>query len=381
MTHRQTNLRVAFITNLAPHYRRPLFEELNRRLEVDFYFFSAGQERYLSSEMKHQQGAYRTVPLRRLRVGHQTITPGLIRHLHQDRYDVVVKCLNGKLMVPFVQAITRARGLPLVVWTGMWYHPRRPFHRLTRPLTYQVYRNADAIVTYGEHVRDYIADIPGVHPEKIFVAGQAVDGSSFATSPNQPPRSRSADVVYIGQLEERKGLDYLLDAFSSLSNPDARLLLIGTGSRDEHVKARSSSDPRIRLVGHVPQEELPEVLRAARCPVLPSVTGEHGREPWGLVVNEAMHSSLPVIASSAVGAAAGRLVVDGRNGFIVPERDSTHLARAIGRLLDDPALACSMGDTASQDVRRFNFESMADAFVEACVSAHTQSRESSRVRV
>ena len=57
------------------------------------------------------------------------------------------------------------------------------------------------------------------------------------------------------------------------------------------------------VVGYLPQQRLPETLAGARCLVLPSVTTALDREPWGLVVNEAMHAGVPVIATDAVGAA------------------------------------------------------------------------------
>ena len=66
--------------------------------------------------------------------------------------------------------------------------------------------------------------------------------------------------------------------------------------------------------------------------VLPSIATATFREPWGLVVNEAMNRGLAVIASDQVGAAAGGLVRDGQNGLLVPAGDSASLAAALQRL-------------------------------------------------
>jgi glycosyltransferase involved in cell wall biosynthesis len=118
----------------------------------------------------------------------------------------------------------------------------------------------------------------------------------------------------------------------------------------------------VELVGYVPQDRLPEELARARCLVLPSVTTDLDREPWGLVVNEAMHAGVPVVTTDGVGAAAGGLVQHGRNGFVVPERDAPSLAAAIRRLVAEPQLAGRLGDQARQDVRRFDYPAMADAF-------------------
>ena len=82
-------------------------------------------------------------------------------------------------------------------------------------------------------------------------------------------------------------------------------------------------------MGYVSPEEALTYYATADLFVLPSVTMPTGKEPWGLVVNEAMNQGLPVVATEAVGAAAGGLVQAGVNGFIVPERDSEALAQVI----------------------------------------------------
>ena len=74
--------------------------------------------------------------------------------------------------------------------------------------------------------------------------------------------------------------------------------------------------------GHAPRPrshraELPALYAAADVLVLPSIRTRTFTEPWGLVTNEAMHQGTPVIATDAVGAVAGGLVRDGRNGLVV----------------------------------------------------------------
>ena len=127
--------RVAFVDYFATHYRRRLYEELAQRMDVDFYFFADERERYWNRKIPLvRDGAFRRVELRRVRVLGQSFMPGIVRALSRRRYDAVVKCLNGRLMLPLTFLTCRLRGLPIVVWTGMWYHPQTRVHRLTRPL-------------------------------------------------------------------------------------------------------------------------------------------------------------------------------------------------------------------------------------------------------
>ena len=117
--------RIAFIDYFATHYRKRLYEELARRMEVDFYFFADERERYWNRKIPLvREGDFRRVELRRYRVAGEAVMPGLALALHRRRYDAVVKSLNGKLMLPLVYGASRARRLPFVLWTGMWHHPR-----------------------------------------------------------------------------------------------------------------------------------------------------------------------------------------------------------------------------------------------------------------
>jgi glycosyltransferase involved in cell wall biosynthesis len=108
----------------------------------------------------------------------------------------------------------------------------------------------------------------------------------------------------------------------------------------------------------------------AACDVLvvPSVATRTFREPWALVVNEAMDRGLAVIASDAVGAVAGRLVRDDVNGIVVPAGDSAALAAAIRRLAGDDALRQRLGEQAARDVRAYSYDAWAQGFCEALAS-------------
>jgi glycosyltransferase involved in cell wall biosynthesis len=111
--------------------------------------------------------------------------------------------------------------------------------------------------------------------------------------------------------------------------------------------------------------------------VLPSIQTEIFREPWGLVVTEAMASGTPVITSSQVGIAAAGVVQDGENGFIVPERNASVLGNRLERLLTDESLREKMGDSASEVISEYDYDRMIDGFMSAIQEAlDTQSIDS-----
>ena len=92
------------------------------------------------------------------------------------------------------------------------------------------------------------------------------------------------------------------------------------------------------LEGPADAETLRGLYAGSDVVVLPSIATRDFREPWGLVTNEAFNQGVPVIATDAVGAAAGGLIEHERTGLVVPAGDAEALAGALRRLHDDPAL-------------------------------------------
>jgi glycosyltransferase involved in cell wall biosynthesis len=117
-------------------------------------------------------------------------------------------------------------------------------------------------------------------------------------------------------------------------------------------------------VGPQPPTAVRNFLSAADVVVVPSRRTSTFREPWGLVVNEAMHAGTPVIATDQVGAAAGGLVRNGRNGLVVPSEDPAALAAALRLLRDDPDLRARLGAAAQEDVAPYTFRAWAEGFAE-----------------
>jgi glycosyltransferase involved in cell wall biosynthesis len=136
--------------------------------------------------------------------------------------------------------------------------------------------------------------------------------------------------------------------------------------------------PRARLLGSLPRTQLAVAYAAAEFALLPSIPTPRFREPWGLVCNEAMHQGRVVIASDAVGAAAGGLVVDGETGVVVAAGDADALALAIRRLLADPALRARLGATARRAVGAYTYDAMANGFDRAIAHAFTRAQSRGR---
>jgi glycosyltransferase involved in cell wall biosynthesis len=152
--------------------------------------------------------------------------------------------------------------------------------------------------------------------------------------------------------------------------PTAALVLVGAGSagRSGLGSASGQRNDGVLWLDSVPPSELRNLYAACDVLVVPSIPTRTFREPWGLVVNEAMNRALPVIASDAVGAAAGGLVRDEENGLVVPAGDSAALAAALGRLAAEPALRARLGSKGAQSVRAFSHDAWASGFSAALLT-------------
>lgn len=139
--------------------------------------------------------------------------------------------------------------------------------------------------------------------------------------------------IAVARLAREKRYDVLLDAFGRVapSMPAWDLLIVGDGPMKTEVVQRVARLPpgRVSLVGALPWNDVPACYHASDVLVHAS-----GREPWGVVINEAVASRLPVIATNVCGAAI-ELVRDGVNGVLVPPGDAAAMAEAMTRVADN----------------------------------------------
>jgi glycosyltransferase involved in cell wall biosynthesis len=288
-------------------------------------------------------------------------------------YRAVVCPTGGRLAPVASWAGARRARVPLILWASLWAHPRSAAHTLTYLPLRRLYRSADAVVTYGPHVSAYVR---ARGASNVHVAPQSVDNEFWSSRETVAPRERpwpaeaNTRFLFVGRPAREKGLAVLIEAWraSELRAPASALVLVGVGaglSSFAPSGPRREGDAGIVSVGAVEPQELRNIYAACDVLVVPSIPTRTFREPWGLVVNEAMNRGLPVIASDAVGAAAGGLVRDRANGLVVPAGDSDMLAAAMGQLADDPALRARLGAAAAEDVRAYSNDAWAQGFSEA----------------
>ena len=194
-----------------------------------------------------------------------------------------------------------------------------------------IFRSADGMLGYGERAKEYALHY-GVAPEKWHKRCQAAALPHDYTPetalserlrlavPPEAPR-----YLYVGRLSVEKNLCRLMEAFSVVlkTRPRASLAIIGNGSERSSLELYAKElglNAKDIFLGSKSGKELFDEYAKATCFVLPSIS-----EPWGLVVNEALHYGCPVIVSERCGCVP-ELVIEGKTGLSHKAFDSSDLA-------------------------------------------------------
>lgn len=197
-------------------------------------------------------------------------------------------------------------------------------------------------------------------PASYTIIPNGVDTGHF--TPDAQPLPEFCDgkknILFVGRLEKRKGLKYLLGAYEKVKKemPDCRLLVVGPGTRlrrgyERTVKAKGLKD--VVFLGSVPYDNLPSYYKTCDVFCAPAT----GFESFGIVLLEAMATGKPVVASAIEG--YSDLVSHGGQGLLVPPKDETTLAQALLSLLADKPLCQHMGEQGILHAQGFAWEQVA----------------------
>jgi glycosyltransferase involved in cell wall biosynthesis len=229
------------------------------------------------------------------------VTPGYIWHLLRFRPDALISNEMG-LRTLIALAYGGLFRRPVWVWWGGTLHTERKIGSVKRLVRKCVSRWAGRWISYGQSSTEYLLSL-GVRRDRVLQIQNAVDDRRF--KPSSEPESRLHPrpvLLYVGQLIARKGVDLLLNAASALQREgrEFSLLLVG-GGRDKHLLEQRVKDLGLQNVHFrpaLPPDQMPSVYRSGDVLVFPTL-----EDPWGLVVNEAMLSGLPVLCSKYAGCA------------------------------------------------------------------------------
>jgi 1,2-diacylglycerol 3-alpha-glucosyltransferase len=374
--------RLVIITEIIAPYRVPVFNSLAARGDVDLHVVFLAETdpklRQWTVPKDEIRFSYQVLPSFRLRLGNSNLllNRGLDRALRQVRPDVIV-CGGYNYPSAWRAAFwARERNIPFLLWTESNAADHRGRSTFVEYLKRKYLGMCRGFVVPGEASKSYLQQL-GLPAELIFKAPDAVDNELF-TQGARMARTNLATVrkridvperyfLNVGRFIRAKGVFDLLEAYAKLDEEiraSVGLVFVGEGdAKSELIRRASLIHPgTVKVSLFVQKEQLAEFYALADAFVFPTHS-----DPWGLVVNEAMASGLPVIASNVAGCVSD-LVEDGWNGFIVPVSDVRRICSSMELLAKGNDLRGQMGERSLQRIQEYSPEACAAGIAKAAFS-------------
>jgi alpha-maltose-1-phosphate synthase len=224
-----------------------------------------------------------------------------------------------------------------------WNMPYTPVHPWLMA-NEEAEANEATLITVPSHFVKQTFINQGTDESKIRVVPYGVSLQEF--HPVDAPKDDTFRLVFVGQFSLRKGVPYLLEAFKAFNHPKKELIVVGNVAEDIKPLINSIGTDHVKFVGIVPRNSVKQYLSAANALVLPSI-----EEGLALVQAQAMACGCPIIATPNTGSET--LFENGREGLIVPARNSSALTEAFIKLADDPNLRHAMSLASLEKVKGF----------------------------
>ena len=360
--------KVAIVAPTCFYYQEPIFRELaaHPRINLTVYFCSKEalnardvqklyrsssswglEEEFLSGYKYKFLANYSPVPSY-LRWPAGLMNPGILRELSINRPDAVIimgwnnptwwmallGCLFLKIPILYMTDANVQAEISQRLWKALF--KKIVLGKVFFPVT-------TGFLSSGK-ANDILYEYYGVSKEKVVPFAYSMVHQSFLPVAEElgPQRSLlraqlgipqdSFVVLYCGRFVKQKGALDLLKAYIQIDSPKTELILVGDGEFRPPLETFVAENKlkSVCFYGFRDRTEIGKFYAISDVLVLPS-----WRETWGMVVNEALCFSLPVIVSDQVGA-RDDLVIDGYNGFTFPVGDTSALAGSIRRLMEMP---------------------------------------------
>ncbi len=277
-----------------------------------------------------------------------------IIHLHEPMAPILPLCV-----------LEFSKSVNIGTFHASYSHQR--LYTLAHPIIKRWHKRLHGAIAVSPAARRYVNN---AFPADYKIIPNGIDVDHFANHLDPWPQFQDGktNILFVGRLEKRKGLKYLLEAYSKLKwdLPDIRLIVVGPGQPDRDsfriLGARSLRD--VEFMGKVSYDDLARYYATADIFCSPAT----GAESFGIVLLEAMASGKPVVASEIEGY-QGILTHD-QEGLLVPPKDPEALSDALAQLIKNPELARRLGASGRQTVEKYRWSVVASQvadYYETCL--------------
>jgi glycosyltransferase involved in cell wall biosynthesis len=370
-------IRVAIISPEPTPYRAPLFDRISAREDIELSVVYASRSlagRGWDGRLDHPAHFLRgtLIPGAGRLVRHDyPLTPGVIPLLRRIGPEVVVVSGWSTFAAQAALVWCRLHGIPYVLLVESHDRgPRAGWRRAVKDAVVpRIVRGAAGVLAVGSLSRESMI-ARGAPPETVGIFANTIDVAGFQRRAADLGESRAdlrarlglepddVAVLTVARLVPEKGLNILVRA-AAAAGPGVKLVVAGEGPERRSLEDLSRTlSARVVFVGELPWERIVEAYVASDVFALLS-----SRETWGVVVNEAAATGLPLVLADGVGAAPD-LLRDGENGYLVPAGDAAAAARALAALAGDALLRRRFGEFSRRIVSTWGYEASIEAFVE-----------------
>lgn len=332
------------LTNTIAPYRIPVLNKLMEDEDVELtVWYLEEREKNRQWNVNHDdiEYDYKCLPglhtyIQKLDMGVH-VNPGIFAKMVRHNPDVIITSGYDALGYWSALIYSKLFRKRFIVWWGSTLESSRVQNPVVNRIRKVFFRSAHSFVTYGSESAKCLLHY-GVQEKKIAVGYNTVDiryfRRKYRESRVQKDRNepRAIQMLFIGQLIERKGLVQIIDALQQLDDSSWELKIVGSGPDEDKLKQRvkgAGLEKQIHFEGYKQKEEVIHYLIGADCLIFPSLL-----EVWGLVVNEALATNTFVLASKYAGATKD-IIIDKQNGLIIDPLDQDDLLQAFQWVMDN----------------------------------------------
>lgn len=287
---------------------------------------------------------------------------------HHKKYNFDVLHCHGVYPPGYVGALfNKITGIPLIITPhGGDVDVNEKGYIINPKITARIkktFLSAQAVTAISFYIKEQILNLDAPF-NKVHFIPNGVFFNEFKAPKMDQSHTRKDDlyILYLGSLIKRKGVKFLIQAFSAIKRgyPLLRLKIVGEGNDVTNLKEIASKlnlNNNIEFLGIVRGKKKIRLLRNALLLVCPSM-----REPFGIVILEAFAAGIPVIASKVGG--IPDIVHSGENGFLVEPENPQQLAEKIVLLLKDDVLRKKMSENAIKMVANYDWNNVFQKYSE-----------------
>ncbi len=239
-----------------------------------------------------------------------------------------------------------------------------------------ILKKADKVIAVSSFVRDKVVEISKLKKSEISIISYGVDYKRFEPCNSIDTQKTAPLILFIGRLEKKKGVDYLLKAIPTVAikYPDITLKIVGNGTLKDELISLSKElniEKNVIFIGAIEHSLIPNFFKEAILLVAPSINSEDDTEGLPNVILEAIASGTPIVTTDAGGITD--IIKDKITGILVEQKNSPQLSEKIIELLEKDKLRNRLSKEAKKQLlNSFTYHTIGKKYQEIILSLHNQ---------